>query len=84
MARVEILSRNRFHPIDTATVRALASNAWEVDIPIDDPIHARVKRRPDAEGWEGAVLAVDEVQTEPAVVSRVGKGHLTLAVWSIG
>lgn len=84
MTEVQVLYRRRFYPVDGAQVTRLADNAWQVHIPVDHPIHAKTRRTPDADGWEGAVLLVDDAETEPVVVSKVAGGRVQLAAWSIG
>ena len=80
---VEVLFRNRFYPVSAATVEAMGTNAWTVRIPVSDPIHKKVRRPPTPEGWDGAVLLVGEVETEPGLGSGLRKGCVEISVYAI-
>lgn len=77
---IELLHRGRFHPIDDATARSLASNAWEIRLPLASPAHRLARRAPTPEAWDGAIFALDGAQTEPATGSGLDRGALYLTV----
>ncbi len=77
---IELLHRNRFLPLDDATARQLAANVWEIRIPRGDGVHHRTRRAPQLEAWDGAVFALDGVQTEPATGSGEDASAIRLTV----
>ncbi|HHO54648.1 MAG TPA: hypothetical protein ENK18_28170 [Deltaproteobacteria bacterium] len=77
---IELLHRGRFFPVEDASARALSSNAWELRLPITSAVHARTRRRPDPEDWDGAIFALQGAQTEPAVGSGRDRGAIYLTV----
>ena len=80
---VEVLHRNRFQAIAGATVERISSNAWTVRIPVDDPIHRKVRRQPTPEGWDGAVFFVDGLETEPALGSGLRRGVIEVSAFAV-
>lgn len=80
---VEVLHNGSFRPIEGATFEEISSNAWTVSIPVHDPIHGRVRRRPTAEGWDGAVFFIDGVETEPALGSGLKRGQIKISAYAI-
>lgn len=78
---LELLDRNRVRPMPPATVRALASNAWEIRVPRG----AEAERAfgPGLRKLDGAVFLVDGVQTEPALISAESPEAVTVSAWAL-
>ena len=81
---VEVLARGRFQAVPDATVRAVGPNAFEIRLPVGSPIHARCRRRPEPEAWDGAIFSLDGVETEPAVGSGADAGAVQVTVLILG
>lgn len=81
MPDVQVLHRNRFQPVDGAQAVAMAGNAWEIRIPVDHPIHRRVRREPEPTAWDGAIFLLGDEETEPALGSAIRKGNVCIAAW---
>lgn len=67
---LQILVRGRFFPLEGATVKKVALNAWEIRVPRDEAVAKRARRKLSVEAWDGAVFLIDDVETEPAMVSK--------------
>ncbi len=80
---VHVLHRGRFFEIDAASATQVASNAWEITIPVDDPIHGKTRRAPTAEGWDEAVFLVDGTETQPGVGSGENKREVRVSAFVI-
>lgn len=80
MPTIEVVYRNRFFPLDTAVAKSVGGGAWEVRIPVSDPIHAKMRIRPEPEAWDGVVFAIDGEETMPAVGSGLTKKEVIVAV----
>lgn len=80
---IELLHRGRFDEVRGASARSAGANAWLVTLPLDDRAVQRSRRGTRVEGWDGAVLALDGQETEPALVSDLRDGQVTLTVWVI-
>jgi len=84
MPDVQLLIRNRFHPVRGATARPVAGNAWEIRIPADDPVLSRARRTSDPTTWDDAVFLVDDLETDGAVGSAHERGWIVVTAWSNG
>ncbi|MCO4746114.1 MAG: hypothetical protein KC912_15060 [Proteobacteria bacterium] len=80
---VEVLHAGRFQVCEAAVVETISSNAWTVKIPVNDPIHRRLRRKPTPEGWDGAVFFIDGVETEPGLGSGLANGFVTVGTYAI-
>jgi len=81
---IELLHRGRFDVVDGASAKKAGPNAWTVRLPLAARAVQRSRRKPTVEGWDGVVLAIDGAESEPGVVSRVGKDAVTIEVWVLG
>ena len=82
-APIQVLHRNHFVEIRSAALKKLAGNCWEVSIPVDDPVHKRVRRPATAEGWDGAVFLIDDKESEPAVGSGESPREIRVTVYVV-
>ena len=80
---IAVLHRSHFQDIRSATARQVAANCWEITIPAADPIHKKVRRKPTAEGWDGAVFLIDDAETEPAVGSGESAREVRVTVFVV-
>jgi hypothetical protein len=80
---VEVLHAGRFQVLESAVVETISSNAWTVKIPVNDPVHRRLRRQPTPEGWDGAVFFIDGVETEPSLGSGLANGFVSIGTYAI-
>ena len=77
MPKIEILLRNRFVEIDGVTAEQVASNAWQIAVPID----AKELAQPiTPESMDDATFAIDEVESVHAIGSGTRKGFVLVSV----
>ena len=80
--KVEIAINGRFRVLPQAAVSELASNCWEVQLPLGPPLSKWVRGKlPDA--LDGVVLALDEQECEPALVTASDARTATLTVYAL-
>lgn len=79
---VEIWIKGRFRELPDATVRAVSGNAWQVRVERSDAV-AKVIRGDLSKALEGAILVVEGMECEPAVVSQESKAAVTVSVWAL-
>lgn len=84
MPDIQLLHRNRFHPLNGATATPVAGNAWEIRIPADHPVLSRVRRGPDPTTWDDAVFLIDDIETDGAVGSAFKDGWIVVTAWATG
>lgn len=80
---IEVLVRGRFVELPEARARAVAGNAWEIDIPDVGTLKRKTRRGDRPEDWDGAVFLVDGRETEPGIGSGGRGGTVTVSVWAV-
>lgn len=78
---ISVLVRGRFVDLPGAVATPIAGNGWQVRIPDPASLSRRTRRGGAVEDWDGAVLLIDEQETQPAVGSGGGKDHVVVTVW---
>lgn len=79
-----MLVRGRFEPLVNATAIPVAGNAYQIRVPVDEALLRRVRREATAESWDDAVFLIDGKESEPAVGSGEGPGHVTVTAFVLG
>ena len=82
--KVELLVRGRFETLEAAKTKSVGPNVWELEIPHDDPGLKRARMGRRAEDWDGAVFAIDGVESEPAVGSGDSERSVRVTVYLLG
>jgi hypothetical protein len=77
---IELLHRRRFVPLDGAVARKIAGNCFAVTIPLTDAVRRMVRAPERPESWDGAVLALDGVEAQPAVWSSATADAVTVTI----
>jgi len=75
--RIEVLHRRRAEPLTGASARKIAGNAWEIRIPKDESLHQRLRRPATPEGWDEAVILLDDRESQPVL----GSGEDDRTIW---
>lgn len=73
--------RGRFEVLADASVIPIAGNAYQIRIPFDEALLRRVRRGATAESWDDAVFLIDGRESEPAVGSGEGPGHVIVTAF---
>ena len=79
--KVELLHKRRAQPLPGVTATQLASNAWELVVPVTP--EAVRWLGPTLAGLDGAVLLIDDAETEPALISGQSKAGVKVTVWRL-
>ena len=79
---IELLHKGRFHVLNGATAKALASNAWAVSIPIDE-LSKLLRTAITLSSLDDAILVVDDIETSNTIGHQKGKSRLTVTTWAI-
>ena len=74
---ITVLHRRRAEPLTGATAQKIAGNAWEIRIPKDAALHKRLRREPTPEGWDDAVILLDDRESQPVL----GSGDDADTIW---
>ena len=77
---LQILVKSSFRPISGVDVRALTTNSWTLRF--DRNAQYPKFFRGDLERLlDGAIFLIDDVESEPAVMSAVDGRSVTVTVW---
>lgn len=79
MADVAVLVRNQFIPLPDARVRSLGANAFELSFTVTAPIKKRM-RPTRLEDWDGAIFAIGEDESQPAMGTALDGDTVTVTV----